>query len=90
MLSESRSVACFLCAGQVKTAMNEFENLYFDFLCAALFICFTCSTIVEWEYVRVISWLSLMKDGLMKLYAVYKKQITGWAALYLLLLYLAC
>lgn len=54
-------------------AMNEFENLYFHFLCVALFICFTYSTIIEWEYVRVISWLSLMNGGLMKLYTVYKK-----------------
>lgn len=46
------------------------ENLYVDFLCAALFICFTYSTIIEWEYVRVISWLSLMNDGVMKLYTL--------------------
>lgn len=63
----------FLCAGQSQRAMNEFENLYFHFLCVALFICFTYSTIIEWEYVRVISWLSLMNGGLMKLYTVYKK-----------------
>lgn len=58
----------FLCAGQVKELWMRWR------ICILIFfvfvICFIYSSIIEWEYVRVISWLSLMNDSLMEFYTV--------------------
>lgn len=57
----------FLCAGQVKELWMRWRIYILIFFAL---LCFIYSSVIEWEYVRVISWLSLMNDSLMELYTV--------------------